>query len=79
MENTVINKKMEEMKRLEDDIAYLSMPGLRLSTSEMAELRWKTRRLAELKKELGVGYHYTDNKIGYIAGTRHKHNRSYIR
>lgn len=80
MENTtIINKKVEEMNKLQDDIAYLSMPGLKLSVSEMAELRWKTRRLDALKKELGVKYNYTDNRIGFIAGTRHKHNRSYIR
>lgn len=76
---TIMNKKVMEMNKLENDIAYLSMPGLRLTVSELAELRWKTRRLAALKKELGVGYHYTDNRIGFIAGTRHKHNRSYIR
>lgn len=77
--NKTMEAKVNEMKKLEDDIAYLSMPGLRLSTSELAELRWKTRRLAELKRELGVGYHYTDNKIGYIAGGRKRRNRSYIR
>lgn len=77
MEKTM--NKYEEMDKLQDDIAYLSMPGLKLTVSELAELRWKTRRLAELKKELGVGYHYTDNKIGYIAGGRKRRNRSYIR
>lgn len=71
--------KFEELKKLEDDVAYLSMPGLRLSMSEMAELRWKSRRLAALKDELGVKYTYTDNRVGFIAGTRHKRNRSYIR
>lgn len=78
METKNMNK-MEEIKKLEDDIAYLSMPGLRLSVSEMAELRWKSRRLAALKKEMNIGYNYKDNRIGFIAGTRHKHNRSYIR
>ena len=71
--------KIDEMNKLADDVAYLSMPGLRLTTSEMAELRWKSRRLAALKDELGVKYNYEDSRIGFIAGTRHKHNRSYIR
>lgn len=79
MMNKVMESKINEMKKLEDDVAYLSMPGLRLSMSEMAELRWKSRRLAALKEELGVKYTYTDTRIGFIAGTRHKHNRSYIR
>ena len=77
--NKTMEEKVDEMKKLEDDIAYLSMPGLRLTTSELAELRWKSRRLAELKNELGVGYHYTDNRVGFIAGGRKRRNRSYIR
>lgn len=71
--------KIEELKKLENDVAYLSMPGLRLTVAEMAELRWKSRRLAALKDELGVKYTYEDNRIGFIAGTRHRRNRSYIR
>lgn len=71
--------KFEELTKLQEDVDYLSMPGLRLTTSEMAELRWKSRRLAALKEELGVKYKYTDNGIGFIAGTRHRRNRSYIR
>lgn len=71
--------KVMEMNKLQEDVDYLSMPGLRLTVGELAELRWKSRRLAQLKNELGVKYNYTDNRIGFIAGTRHKHNRSYIR
>lgn len=71
--------KFEELTKLQEDVDYLSMPGLRLTTSEMAELRWKSRRLAALKEELGVKYTYKDNRVGFIAGTRHRRNRSYIR